>query len=168
MTTELSNDGQVDAPLSEVPQGESTPLRAPDEDPVFTLPGRRTLRAEMWIVLWLSIAASGLRSLLSLIDSLTRGVKLSSQSTTLITTYIADRPWLDIMFQITRIALALIPVLLVLHLLRRGGESLSAIGLDLSDRSPPRTERPHRGSDDEGRMVDGIPASGLRCVQRDP
>jgi len=140
----MSEDGQVDSaePLETTdltpevePAGDAIalPLRAPDEDPQFTLPGRKTLRSELWIVLWLSIAASGLRSLLSLIDSLTRGVKLSSQSTTLITTYIADRPWLDIMFQATRIALALIPVLLVIHLLRRGGERLSAIGLDFSD-----------------------------------
>ena len=128
----MGEDGQVDT-TANVNSADQGPLRAPDEDPPFTLPGRKTLRAELWIVLWLSIAAAGLRSLLSLIDSLTRGVKLSSQSTTLITTYIADRPWLDIMFQATRIALALIPVLLVFHLLRRGGERLSAIGLDLSD-----------------------------------
>ena len=131
-TTSLSEDEHVESAENHSNDA-SGALIAPDEDPPFSLPGRKTLRAELWIVLWLSIAASGLRSLLSLIDSLTRGVKLSSQSTTLITTYIADRPWLDILFQITRIGLALIPVLLVLHLLRRGGERLSAIGLDLTD-----------------------------------
>ncbi len=97
------------------------------------LPSRRTLRSEMWLVLWLSIAASGLRSILSLLDSLTKGQKLSSQTTTLVTTYIADRPWLDVLYQFTRISLALVPVLLVVHLLRRSGEGVAAIGLDFRD-----------------------------------
>jgi membrane protease YdiL (CAAX protease family) len=98
-----------------------------------TLPDRGTLRAELWIVLWLSIAASALRSLLSLIDSLTRGEALKDQTTTLVTTFIADRPWLDVLFQASRISLALVPVLLVVHLLRRSGEGPRAIGLDLTD-----------------------------------
>jgi membrane protease YdiL (CAAX protease family) len=87
----------------------------------------------MWLVLWLSIAATGLRSILSLLDTLTSGAPISSHSTTLVTTYIPDRPWLDILFQISRISLALVPVLLVIHLLRRSGEGRAAIGLDLRD-----------------------------------
>ncbi len=94
---------------------------------------RRTLRTELLLVLWLSIAASALRSILSLVESLTRGAPLSSQSQTLVTTYIPDRPWLDVLYQGTRISLALIPVLLVIHLLRRSGEGRAAIGLDLRD-----------------------------------
>jgi membrane protease YdiL (CAAX protease family) len=104
-------------------------------DPGWTpsMPDRRTLRTEMWLVLWLSIAASVLRSVLSLIDSLTRGERLSDQSTTLVTTYIADRPWLDVLFQAAHISLALVPVLLVVHLLRRSGDGRQAIGLDMRD-----------------------------------
>ena len=98
-----------------------------------SLPDHRTLRAEMWIVLWLSIAAAALRSILSLLDTLTSGAPISSHTTTLVTTYIPDRPWLDVLYQATRISLALVPVLLVLHLLRRSGEGRRAIGLDLSD-----------------------------------
>ncbi len=94
---------------------------------------RSTLRTELLLVLWLSIAASALRSILSLIESLTRGVPLSRQSQTLVTTYVPDRPWLDVLYQGTRISLALIPVLLVIHLLRRSGEGRAAIGLDLRD-----------------------------------
>ncbi len=96
-------------------------------------PDRATLRAEMWLVLWISIAASALRSVLSIVESLTRGAPLSSQTQTLVTTYVPDRPWLDVMYQATRIILALIPVLLVVHLLRRSGEGRRAIGLDLGD-----------------------------------
>ena len=81
----LSQDMRVETTEDE-PNGPPGVRLTPEEDPPFSLAGRKTLRAELWIVLWLSIAASGLRSLLSLIDSLTRGVKLSSQSTTLITT----------------------------------------------------------------------------------
>lgn len=106
---------------------------APAAEWTPTTPDRRTLRNEMWLVLWLSIAASALRSVLSLIESLTRGEPLQNQSTTLVTTYIPDRPWLDILYQGARISLALIPVLLVVHLLRRSGEGRRAIGLDMAD-----------------------------------
>ena len=71
--------------------------------------------------------------MLSLLDPLTRGEPIASQSTTLVRTYIADRPWLDVLFQAARISLALIPVLLVVHLLRRSGEGRQAIGLDMRD-----------------------------------
>jgi membrane protease YdiL (CAAX protease family) len=98
-----------------------------------SMPDHRTLRNEMWLVLWLSIAASALRSILSLIESLTRDVPLSGQSQTLVTTYVPDRPWLDVLYQGARISLALIPVLLVVHLLRRSGEGRQAIGLDMRD-----------------------------------
>jgi membrane protease YdiL (CAAX protease family) len=108
---------------------------APPADPAWTpsLPDHRTLRAEMWLVLWISIAASALRSILSLLESLTRGEPLSRQTATLVTTYIPDRPWLDVLYQISRISLALVPVLLVLHLLRRSGDGRASIGLDLRD-----------------------------------
>ncbi len=105
----------------------------PAASEVATLPDRRTLRAEMWLVLWLSIAASALRSFLSLLNSLTRDQPLSGQTATIVATYVADRPWLDAMYQATRISLGLIPVLLVLHLLRRSGEGPRAIGFDLRD-----------------------------------
>ena len=84
-------------------------------------------------MLWLSIAASALRSLLSLIEQLTRGVKLSEQTQALVGNYVPDRPWLDVLFQISRIGLALVPVFLVLHFLRRSGEGRFGIGFDLRD-----------------------------------
>jgi membrane protease YdiL (CAAX protease family) len=98
-----------------------------------SLPDRATLRTEMWLVLWLSIAATALRSILSLLDSLTSGTALAQQSTSLVTTYVPDRPWLDVLYQLTRISLALVPVLLVLYFLRRSGEGRRAIGLDMRE-----------------------------------
>lgn len=94
---------------------------------------RRTLRTELLLVLWLSIAASALRSLLSLVEQLTRGVKLSEQTQALVGNYVPDRPWLDVLFQISRIGLALVPVFLVFHFLRRSGEGRFGIGFDLRD-----------------------------------
>ncbi len=93
---------------------------------------RRTLRDELAIVLFLSIAASATRSLLSLIDSLTKNVSLSGQTAVIVGTYTPDRPWLDLTYQLVYVALALVPVLLVAHLLRRSGEGLAGIGFDLT------------------------------------
>ena len=132
-------DPRDDSPLDAPGVVEAAPGRDVDADADTTRASggqvldRRTLRTELLLVLWLSIAASALRSLLSLVESLTRGAPLSSQSQTLVTTYIPDRPWLDVLYQGTRISLALIPVLLVIHLLRRSGEGRAAIGLDLRD-----------------------------------
>lgn len=112
----------------------STALPQPaDESWTPSLPDRRTLRAEVWLVLWVSIAASGLRALLSLIDSLTKEIPLNQQTQRLIVTYVADRPWLDVLYQCTRIGLALVPVLLVVHLMRRSGEGIRALGFDMAD-----------------------------------
>ena len=94
------------------------------------LPDTRTLRSELWLVLWVSVAASALRSLLSLVDSLTVGRPLAQQVTSLVSSYTPDRPWLDFAYQGARICLGLVPVLLVMHLLRRSGESFRAIGFD--------------------------------------
>jgi len=98
-----------------------------------TVPDRRTLRGELWLVLWVSIAASGLRALVQLVDSLTKDVPLRQQTASLIVTYVADRPWLDVAYQGLRIGLALVPVLLVVHLMRRSGEGIRALGFDLTD-----------------------------------
>jgi membrane protease YdiL (CAAX protease family) len=92
---------------------------------------QRTLRDELWIVLLLSIAASGARSLLSLIDRLSQQVALSDQTAVIVGTYRQDRPLLDLAYQLLNIALALMPVILVAHLLRRSGEGLRGIGFDL-------------------------------------
>ena len=109
------------------------PLGVPNPDWKPSTPDAGTLQIEMWLVLWMSIAATALSSLLSLLDSLTRGESLASQSATLVTTFIADRPWLDVLYQAAHISIRLVPVLLVIHLLRRSGEGRQAIGLDMRD-----------------------------------
>jgi hypothetical protein len=126
MTAVTDDETTADAPLGD-------PLTAVPADHTWTpsMPDRRTLRAEMWLVLWVSIAATALKATLSLIDTLTSGAPISGHTSTLVGTFIADRQWLDILYQATFIALPLVPVLLVVHLLRRSGEGRQAIGLDM-------------------------------------
>ncbi|PJE97840.1 CPBP family intramembrane metalloprotease domain-containing protein [Streptomyces carminius] len=94
--------------------------------------GRETL-----LVLALSLGASGLSALISFVGSLTRPGGLKDQAARLNSSYAPDRPWLDLTWQLFGIATALVPVLLVAHLLTRegpgghGGPGLRGIGFDL-------------------------------------
>ncbi len=91
---------------------------------------RRTLGTEVILVLLVSLGASAIRALLYLLAALTGDRPLSAQSATLIRSFAPDRPWLDLLYQLVQLALALVPVLLVAHLLRRSGEGLRGIGFD--------------------------------------
>ncbi|MER7762140.1 CPBP family intramembrane glutamic endopeptidase [Streptomyces sp. NPDC097619] len=93
--------------------------------------GRRILRSETLLVLALSLGASGVSSLISFIGSLTRPGGLKDQAATLNGSYAPGRPWLDLAWQLFGIASALVPVLLVAHLLtREGAPGLRALGFD--------------------------------------
>ncbi|MGW8557285.1 CPBP family intramembrane glutamic endopeptidase [Streptomyces tubercidicus] len=94
-------------------------------------PSRSILRSETWIVLALSLGASGLSALISFIGSVTKPGGLKDQAATLNGSHAPGRPWLDLAWQLFGIASALVPVALVAHLLLRervGG--LRAIGFD--------------------------------------
>ena len=109
--------------------------RGPQNEPVNTASerlDRRTLGTEVVLVLLVSLGASALRALLYLLDALTSGQPLWGQSATIIRSFTPDRPWLDLAYQLVQITLALVPVLLVAHLLRRSGEGLRGIGFDAS------------------------------------
>ncbi|MEO7421691.1 MAG: CPBP family intramembrane glutamic endopeptidase [Ornithinibacter sp.] len=80
---------------------------------------RRQHLTETWLVLGVSLGASAIWSLLRIIDRLTRVETLRQQTSAMNTSVTPDRPWLDLAYQLTGIALALVPVLLALHLLRR-------------------------------------------------
>nr|WP_274917355.1 CPBP family intramembrane glutamic endopeptidase [Streptomyces sp. WZ-12] len=89
------------------------------------------LRNETLIVLALSLGASAVSALISLVGSLTRPGGLKHQAATLNASHAPGRPWLDLAWQLFGIATALVPVVLVAHLLlreRAGG--LRAIGFD--------------------------------------
>jgi membrane protease YdiL (CAAX protease family) len=81
--------------------------------------GRGRLLTETALVLGVSLGASAVWAALSLIRKLTADVPLSAQTTAMNTSAAPDRPWLDLAYQLTGIALALVPVLLALHLLAR-------------------------------------------------
>ncbi|MEV4742958.1 CPBP family intramembrane glutamic endopeptidase [Streptomyces sp. NPDC049555] len=93
-------------------------------------PPRPVLRSELLIVLALSLGASAVAALISFIGAATRPGGLKDQAATLNASHAPGRPWLDLAWQLFGIATALVPVLLVAHLLLREGAGPRAIGLD--------------------------------------
>lgn len=95
-------------------------------------PSRRVLLVETWLVLGVSLGASAIWALLSLIRKLTAEQSLSAQTTSMNTSSAPGRPWLDLTYQLVGITLALVPVLLALHLLSRDrARPWRFIGFDL-------------------------------------
>ena len=80
---------------------------------------RRRHLTETWLVLGVSLGSSAIYALLRIVDRLTRPESLSQQTAAMNTSVTPDRPWLDVSYQLVGIALALVPVVLALHLLRR-------------------------------------------------
>ncbi|MFB0632266.1 CPBP family intramembrane glutamic endopeptidase [Streptomyces sp. AB3(2024)] len=109
-------------------------MRAEPEPVVGELSGdgrRGLLRTETLLVLALSLGASGVSALISFIGSLTKPGGLKDQAATLNGSYAPGRPWLDLAWQLFGIASALVPVLLVAHLLTREGvPGLRVLGFD--------------------------------------
>ncbi|HET6530950.1 MAG TPA: CPBP family intramembrane glutamic endopeptidase [Actinoplanes sp.] len=87
---------------------------------------RRSLGVEVVLVLLLSLGASAVYAVVSLIAKLTAG-PLSQQTATLNPSQ-SPRPYLDLTYQLLGIFFALIPVALALFLL---GPARSGLGLDL-------------------------------------
>ena len=85
----------------------------------MTTTDRRTLLTETVLVLGVSLGASAVWSLLSLVRKLTAEAPLSAQTTAMNTSRVPDLPWLDLAYQLADVTLALVPVLLALHLLAR-------------------------------------------------
>ena len=125
------------------------------------LPTRRSLVTESVLVLGVSLGASGIWSLLSLVNKLTQKVALNQQTTAMNSSVTPDRPWLDLTYQLVGIVLALVPVALALHLLTRDRvDARHAIGFDA--RQPAR---------DLGRglllaAAVGLPGLGLYAAAR--
>jgi membrane protease YdiL (CAAX protease family) len=97
----------------------------------------RLLRGEVLAVFAVSLGASGIFALLSFIRAITATEKLSDQRTSITTQYAPGRPWLELVFQLVNVALALAPVGLVIHFLHRNGETLADLGVD---RTRPRSD----------------------------
>lgn len=108
------------------------PAPGPVAEPTLDPARRRRLRAEVWIVLGLSVGQSAVYALVRLLDRLTREVPISQQATTLNPTR-NERAWLDLTYQLLDVVFTLVPVVLALYLLSGPGRSaLRRIGLDRS------------------------------------
>lgn len=94
---------------------------------------RATLLTETALVLGVSLGASAIWSILTIIRRLTDPAPLSAQTAPMNVAVTPDRPWLDLAFQLAGIGLALVPVALALHLLARDGVRPAALGLDGRD-----------------------------------
>lgn len=81
---------------------------------------------ELWLVVMLSLGASAIYSLLSLLRKVTSEEGLAG-STTVINRPLAEVPWLDLVSQVASLTLSLVPVLLALYFLRQDGISLGIV-----------------------------------------
>ena len=91
----------------------------------------RRIRAEVWIVLGLSLGQSAIYAIISLVAQLTRGPLRDATAT--LNSSQSDRQWLDLTLQLVGIAFALVPVALALYLLSLDRDQpgpLRRLGLD--------------------------------------
>ncbi|GAA1807810.1 CPBP family intramembrane metalloprotease [Planosporangium flavigriseum] len=124
---------------------------------------RRVLRAEVLLVLGVSLGASAVYAAVSLIAKLTASKPLSQQHATLNPSQAPGRPWLDLTYQLLGIFFALIPALLAVHLLSRdaaAGSVWARLGID---RRKPLFDL---GSGAALAAVIGIPGLGLYLLAR--
>lgn len=80
---------------------------------------RRGLLPETIIVLGISLGASAIWAILSIINSLTMRVPLGNQTVTINASQTPDRPWLDLLYQLYNIIIPLVPVAVAFYLLAR-------------------------------------------------
>ena len=112
--------------------GTTSTSSGPPSGPAAPPLARRSIRSEIWLVFALSLGASGVRAALEIIGDLTtKKVPLRGQVTVLNGSQ-AQQSWLDLALQLTSIATAIVPVLLVAYFLSIAGDSLRTLGLDWS------------------------------------
>ena len=85
------------------------------------------LWTELALVLLLSLGRSAVYSIVSIVSALTAPGPLSSQAANLNNSLAPDRPWLDLTYQLLRIAFALVPVALAAYLVVRSGSRLKDV-----------------------------------------
>src|SRR5262249_45526401 len=91
---------------------------------------RPVLRNEVLLILGVSAGVWVTNSLLSLLDKLTRAKPLASQTTQMNVSVTPDRPWLDLLIQLTSILFTVVPALFAIHLLNRDGDAKRVLGID--------------------------------------
>ena len=114
-------EGAVDEREHPSPPSATLPLRGPRHPQAArpaALPGRRVLRDEVLLVLFLSLAASALYALVDILSAPISGIEAPLFAN------------VGLIYQLLNLATSLVPVALVLHFLHRSGESAASIGLD--------------------------------------
>jgi membrane protease YdiL (CAAX protease family) len=94
---------------------------------------RRLLIWEIIALFAVSLGMSGVRSLVSLIGSLTEPGSLGEQHIVMNGSQAPGRPVFDLVLQLVSIASGVAPAFLAFYLLARNGERPSAIGVDASE-----------------------------------
>jgi membrane protease YdiL (CAAX protease family) len=114
-----------------LPSGDApAPAAAWADSPALPEAARRLLWFEIIALFSVSLGASGVRSLVSLIGSLTEPEALSAQHVVMNGSQAPGRPWFDLSLQLVSIATGVAPALLAFYLLARNGERPSSIGVD--------------------------------------
>nr|WP_205863884.1 CPBP family intramembrane glutamic endopeptidase [Planosporangium mesophilum] len=122
------------------------------------------MRAEVLLVLGVSLGASAVYAAVSLIAKLTASKPLSQQHATLNPSQAPGRPWLDLTYQLLGIFFALVPALLALHLLARDDDSPHGVWTRLGiDRRRPTFDL---AAGAVLAAVIGIPGLGLYLLAR--
>lgn len=93
-------------------------------------PARRLLIYELIVVFAVSLGASALRAIVSLIGSLTKPGALSAQHVVMNGSQAPGRPTYDLILQLVSILTGAAPAFLALYMLARNGERPSSIGID--------------------------------------
>jgi membrane protease YdiL (CAAX protease family) len=151
-------------PSAADPRAHDTAVASPPERPGDGLRQARrraALRAEVWLVLGVSLGASAIYAAVSLAAKLTAAKPLAQQTATLNQSQAPGRPWLDLTYQLLGIAFAVVPALLAVHLLSRDpGDARGTLGLDL------RRPRFDLGVGVGLAALIGIPGLGLYLLAR--
>lgn len=108
----------MSSPSTDAPRWYAARLGRSDRDPVVVVDpaAKRGLRNETLLVLGVSLGASAVWAVVSIVERLTRPVPLSAQTSSLNNAQTPDRLWLDFVYQIVGIALPLVAVLLAMYL----------------------------------------------------
>jgi membrane protease YdiL (CAAX protease family) len=101
----------------------------PTPPPDSTL-ARPVLRNEVLLVLAVSLGASGVYAVLSLLRKLLAPIPLSQSQATLNGSVVPNQAWLDLVYQLVGIGFGVVPALLALYLLTRDRIRPRAIGVD--------------------------------------
>ncbi len=122
--------GPVPSAQSPAVAGAAAAARSSAGTGAWSPPSRKLLGWEIFAVFAVSLGASGLYALVQLIGSLTATRALGKQQAVLNGSLAPGRPALDLILQLTSVAIDFAPVVLVFYLFAREGETPAVIGFD--------------------------------------